>query len=191
MRGFEIARRDAPPSPTRDDDPRIVNAVLTNGARFYVDHAHPEYCAPETVGPTAAVPWLDKAGELVLRRAADLVARAVRAGRPITLYKNNTDGKGASYGTHENFLTAAEHPVRRASSAGLTPFLVSRQVFCGAGRVGIGQPRAARRASRSRRGSDFIEAEVGLETTVRRPIVNTRDEPHADAGPASTAPHHR
>ena len=178
VRGFDLAPAAAPPSLLSDDDPTMINAVLTNGARFYVDHAHPEYSAPETVGPTAAVIW-DKAGELVLARAADLVASsAVSTGARIACYKNNTDGKGASYGTHENYLTTRATPFG-SIVAGLTPFLVTRQVFAGAGRVGIGQAgqhAGFQIASRS----DFIEAEVGLETTSKRPIVNTRDEPHAD-----------
>ena len=176
LRGFEIARTDAPPDTYADDDPGTVNAVLTNGARFYVDHAHPEYSAPETASPRGALVF-DKAGELVLRRAAAEVL--LQGGPPITLYKNNTDGKGASYGTHENFLLRRSTPLSSVVS-GLTPFLVSRQVFCGAGRVGLG-PTANMPGFQLTSRADFIEAEVGLETTVRRPIVNTRDEPHADA----------
>ncbi len=176
LRGFEIARSDAPPDTYADDDPGTVNAVLTNGARFYVDHAHPEYSAPETTSPRGALVF-DKAGELVLRRAAAEVL--VQGGPPITLYKNNTDGKGASYGTHENFLLRRSTPLASVVT-GLTPFLVSRQVICGAGRVGVGPTGNIPGFQLSSR-ADFIEAEVGLETTVRRPIVNTRDEPHADA----------
>ena len=140
LRGFEIARSDAPPDTYADDDPGTVNAVLTNGARFYVDHAHPEYSAPETTTPRGALVF-DKAGEVVLRRAAAEVL--LQGGPPITLYKNNTDGKGASYGTHENFLLRRSTPLSSVVT-GLTPFLVSRQVFCGAGRVG---PRSHRRHS--------------------------------------------
>jgi len=176
LRGFEIARSDAPPDTYADDDPGTVNAVLTNGARFYVDHAHPEYSAPETTSPRGALVF-DKAGELVLRRAAAEVL--VQGGPPITLYKNNTDGKGASYGTHENFLLRRSTPLSSVVS-GLTAFLVSRQVICGAGRVGVG-PTGNVPGFQLAARADFIEAEVGLETTVRRPIVNTRDEPHADA----------
>jgi proteasome accessory factor A len=127
------------------------------------------------------VRW-DKAGERVVARAAAVVAsRPVPAGgRPLQIvcYKNNTDGKGASYGTHENYLTNRQTPFR-ALVRGLTPFLVTRQVFTGAGRVGIGQAGQHAGFQLSAR-ADFIEAEVGLETTSKRPIVNTRDEPHAD-----------
>ena len=94
------------------------------------------------------------------------------------LYKNNTDNKGASYGAHENYL------MRRCTPFGeivrhLTPFFVSRQVVCGAGRVGIGQDGREHGFQISQR-ADFFEVEVGLETTLKRPIINTRDEPHAD-----------
>jgi proteasome accessory factor PafA2 len=99
-------------------------------------------------------------------------------GSPINLYKNNTDNKGASYGAHENYLMRRRTPfgdiVRH-----LTPFFVSRQVFCGAGRVGIGQDGRGHGFQISQR-ADFFEVEVGLETTLKRPIINTRDEPHAD-----------
>ena len=94
------------------------------------------------------------------------------------LYKNNTDNKGASYGAHENYL------MRRSTPFGdivrhLTPFFVSRQVISGAGRVGIGQDGREHGFQLSQR-ADFFEVEVGLETTLKRPIINTRDEPHAD-----------
>jgi proteasome accessory factor A len=105
-------------------------------------------------------------------------ALTVPGAAPIHLYKNNTDGKGASYGTHENYLMA------RATSFAeivrhLTPFFVSRQVVTGAGRVGLGQDGRGEGFQLSQR-SDFFEVEVGLETTLKRPIINTRDEPHAD-----------
>jgi Pup amidohydrolase len=97
---------------------------------------------------------------------------------PILLYKNNTDNKGASYGAHENYLMSRSTPfgdiVRH-----LTPFFVSRQVVCGSGRVGIGQDGRDHGFQLSQR-ADYFEVEVGLETTLKRPIINTRDEPHAD-----------
>ena len=111
----------------------------------------------------------------------DAVAGSPRrcpGGAPILLYKNNTDNKGASYGAHENYL------MRRSTPFGdivrhLTPFFVSRQVVCGAGRVGIGQDGREHGFQISQR-ADYFEVEVGLETTLKRPIINTRDEPHAD-----------
>ena len=160
-----------------DDDPFLANVILTNGARLYVDHAHPEYSAPEVTNPLDAVVW-DKAGERVMETASERAATV--PGQPrIGLYKNNTDNKGASYGTHENYLvrrsTPFEHLVRH-----LTPFFVSRQVITGAGRVGLGQDGRVDGFQLSQR-ADFFEVEVGLETTLKRPIINTRDEPHADA----------
>ena len=98
---------------------------------------------------------------------------------PINLYKNNTDNKGASYGAHENYLCSRDTPFA-ALVRHLVPFFVTRQVICGAGRVGLGQDGRTAGFQISQR-ADFFEVEVGLETTLKRPIVNTRDEPHADA----------
>jgi proteasome accessory factor A len=96
----------------------------------------------------------------------------------ITVYKNNTDGKGVSYGTHENYQVLREVPFTDLVKF-LTPFFVTRCIFAGAGRVGLGQDIIEPGFQISQR-ADFFEAEVGLETTLRRPIINTRDEPHAD-----------
>ena len=173
-RGFEMARALADRSQLTDvEDPTIANTVLSNGARFYVDHAHPEYSAPEVTSPLAAVRW-DRAGELVVRRAVEILAND---GQEVRLYKNNVDGKGASYGTHENYLVPRTVPFDRLARL-LIPFLVARPVIAGAGRVGLGQASEAPGFQLSQR-ADYLEAEVGLETTLRRPIVNTRDEPHA------------
>ena len=154
----------------------MANVILTNGARFYVDHAHPEYSSPEVTNPRDLVLW-DKAGERVIAEAARRAAQ-VPGALPINLYKNNTDNKGASYGTHENYLMARATPFAEIVRH-LTPFFVSRQVVCGAGRVGIGQDGRTHGFQVSQR-ADFFEVEVGLETTLKRPIINTRDEPHAD-----------
>ncbi len=180
-RGFEMSRTRAHPSQLTDelaDDPTMANVVLTNGARLYVDHAHPEYSAPEVTTPRDALTW-DRAGELVMARAIELLAADAEQGRcePVNLYKNNTDGKGSSYGMHENYLLSRHTPFADVV-LGLTPFFVARQILCGAGRVGIGQHSSTAGYQISSR-ADFFEAEVGLETTFRRPIINTRDEPHA------------
>jgi proteasome accessory factor A len=98
---------------------------------------------------------------------------------PVNLYKNNTDGKGSSYGTHENYLMSRATPFADIVRH-LVPFFVSRQVFTGAGRVGIGTDSELPGYQLTQR-ADFFEVEVGLETTLKRPIVNTRDEPHASA----------
>jgi proteasome accessory factor A len=159
-----------------DDEVGLANVILTNGARLYVDHAHPEYSCPEVTNPRDAVLW-DKAGELVMVAAADHAARVPGTGH-IQLYKNNTDNKGASYGSHENYLMPRQTPFGDVVRY-LTPFFVTRQIVCGAGRVGIGQDGHQHGFQISQR-ADFFEVEVGLETTLKRPIINTRDEPHAD-----------
>ena len=153
----------------------LMNMVLGNGARFYVDHAHPEYSSPETTNAWDAMTW-DLAGDRLASRAAVLAGE--RLGAEILLHKNNTDGKGQSYGTHENYLVPRAVPFENIV-AGLTPFFVTRQSVCGAGRVGLGR-RGERPGFQLSQRADFFENRVGLETTIRRPIINTRDEPHAD-----------
>ena len=174
-RGFDLSRSAADPSQLTDEDVGLANLILTNGARLYVDHAHPEYSTPECTNPRDALRW-DKAGEHVIAAAAAAVD--VPGQNPIVLYKNNTDNKGASYGAHENYLMQRTTPFPDIIKH-LTPFFVSRQVVCGAGRVGIGQDGHTAGFQISQR-SDYFEVEVGLETTLKRPIINTRDEPHAD-----------
>ena len=162
-----------------DPDSALVNAVLSNGARLYVDHAHPEYSGPECWDPLEAA-LHDKAGEMVMARAMVNAQRMLPDGQVLKLYKNNSDGKGNSYGAHENFL------LERATPFGvvirhLTPFLVTRQIFTGAGKVGSENGRPGTPFQITQR-ADFFEEAVGLETTLKRPIINTRDEPHGDPG---------
>jgi len=177
-RGWELGRGMADPSQLTDiEDPTMANVVLTNGARFYVDHAHPEYSSPEVTTPRDLVRW-DRAGEAVMLDAVRRISPDPTR-TSVALYKNNTDGKGASYGTHENYLMRRETPFADIVRH-LTPFFVVRQVICGAGRVGIGQDSRVPGYQISQR-ADFFETEVGLETTLKRPIINTRDEPHAVA----------
>jgi proteasome accessory factor PafA2 len=175
-RGFDLAREAADSAQLTDEDLGLANVILTNGARLYVDHAHPEYSAPECTNPLDAVLW-DKAGERVMAEAAAKAA-SMPGGPSIQLYKNNTDNKGASYGCHENYLMSRNTPFADIVRH-LTPFFVSRQVVCGAGRVGRGADGREEGFQISQR-ADFFEVEVGLETTLKRPIINTRDEPHAD-----------
>src|SRR5919205_289991 len=176
-RGFDLSRSAGPPPVVDADEVGAANMILTNGARLYVDHAHPEYSAPECTDPLDAVIW-DKAGERVMEAAARHVASVPGAAK-LQLYKNNVDGKGASYGSHENYLMSRQTPFS-AVIAGFTPFLVSRQVVTGSGRVGIGASGDEPGFQLTQR-ADYIEVEVGLETTLKRGIINTRDEPHADA----------
>jgi Pup amidohydrolase len=175
-RGFDLARRYADPSQLTDEDIGMANLILTNGARLYVDHAHPEYSSPEVTTPRDLVRW-EKAGDQIMLLAAHTLTH-ISDHPGILLYKNNTDGKGASYGAHENYLVRRTTPFADLV-VGLTPFFVSRQVLCGAGRVGKGQTSEDAGFQLSQR-ADFFETEIGLETTMRRPIINTRDEPHAD-----------
>jgi proteasome accessory factor A len=123
----------------------------------------------------------DKAGERILERSLQLASEVLPPGERLSIYKNNTDSKGNSYGTHENYLVSRATPFSRIVRD-LTPFFVTRQIFTGAGRVGTDPGRAEDRdiPYQLTQRADYFEAEVGLETTLKRPIINTRDEPHAD-----------
>ena len=179
-RGFDLKRYRTVPVV----DPNalnIANVVLENGGRFYVDHAHPEYSSPEVLTPRDALVW-DRAGEVVARRAMTVLDNGdngAEAPAEIVLYKNNVDGKGAAYGAHENYLVRRDVPFEELAAV-LTPFLVTRPVLAGAGRVGIGQ-RSERPGFQISQRADYVESEIGLQTTFNRPIINTRDEPHADS----------
>jgi proteasome accessory factor A len=159
----------------------LVNTVLTNGARYYVDHAHPELSTPECADPRSIVVW-DRAAELILQRSMVAATRTLPDGQELVVYKNNSDGKGNSYGCHENYLMDRQVPFGRIVAHAI-PFFVTRQIFCGAGKVGTEVPGVDRTSVEFQisQRADFFEEEVGLETTLKRPIVNTRDEPHADA----------
>jgi proteasome accessory factor A len=127
------------------------------------------------------VVW-DQAAERILSRAMTAAGRLLPAGQEIVVHKNNSDGKGNSYGCHENYLMDRSVPFNRIITHATAHF-VTRQIFTGAGKVGseaAGVSLEDVPYQLSQR-SDFFEAEVGLETTLKRPIVNTRDEPHADS----------
>ena len=158
----------------------LVNTVLTNGARYYVDHAHPECSTPECRTVSDVVLY-DRAAEEIMRRSMTRAASLLHDGGEIVVYKNNSDGKGNSYGCHENYLVDRAVPFGRLTSQ-VTPHFVTRQVFAGAGKVGCESPGAVPGdvAYQLSQRADFFEEEVGLETTLKRPIVNTRDEPHCD-----------
>jgi Pup amidohydrolase len=159
----------------------LVNAVLTNGARYYVDHAHPELSTPECADPRSVMVY-DRAAELILRRSMEAASRTLPAGQEVVVYKNNSDRKGNSYGTHENYLMDRAVPFGRIVTH-VMPHFITRQVFCGAGKVGSEANGVSidQVPFQLTQRADFFEEEVGLETTLKRPIVNTRDEPHADA----------
>ncbi len=163
--------------PGIDFESAMVNTVLTNGARFYVDHAHPEYASPECTDPRSAALY-DKAGEWVLAEAVAAAQELLGPDERLVVHKNNTDGKGNSYGFHENYLIARSIPFDEIVRQ-ITAFFVTRQIFTGSGKVGSENGRPPVDFQITQR-ADFFEEEVGLETTLKRPIVNTRDEPHAD-----------
>lgn len=175
-RGFEpLATRDR-----TEEDSGLANVSLPNGARYYVDHAHPEYSTPECSNARDLVIH-DKAGERILEISLRETQGFLPPGKRLAVYKNNSDGKGNSYGTHENYLVSRTTPFSNIVRD-LTPFFVSRQVFTGAGKLGTegNWDKEGGGSFQLTQRADFFEAEVGLETTLKRPIINTRDEPHAD-----------
>ena len=159
----------------------LVNAVLTNGSRYYVDHAHPEYSTPECADALSVVVH-DRAGEEILIQSMIAADQLMPDGQQIVVYKNNSDGKGNSYGCHENYLMDRSTPFGQIVKAGIAHF-ISRQIFTGSGKVGTELPGLNRDevTFQLTQRADFFEEQVGLETTLKRPIINTRDEPHADA----------
>jgi proteasome accessory factor A len=175
-RGFQ-AEGSLPP----EVETHLVNAVLTNGARYYVDHAHPECSTPECSDAREVAVW-DRAAEQILVQSMAAAAEILPPGQELVVHKNNSDGKGNSYGCHENYLMDRAVPFSRIVN-GIMPFFVTRQLFTGAGKVGteaVGLTASDVPFQLSSR-ADFFEEEVGLETTLKRPLVNTRDEPHCDA----------
>jgi len=155
--------------------------VLSNGARFYNDHAHPEYSTPECTTLRQIVAQ-DKAGERILAECARRRNQKLPAGFEVRLYKNNTDFAGHSYGCHDNYLMRRDIAWDRIV-AGMLPFLITRQIFAGAGKMGIeaesaqGEPGVYQISQRA----DFFSVVVSIDTMNRRPLINTRDEPHVDA----------
>jgi proteasome accessory factor PafA2 len=155
--------------------------VLSNGARFYNDHAHPEYSTPECTTLRQIVAQ-DKAGERILAECARRRNQKLPSGFEVRLYKNNTDFAGHSYGCHDNYLMRRDIAWDRIV-AGMLPFLITRQIFAGAGKMGIeaesaqGEPGVYQISQRA----DFFSVVVSIDTMNRRPLINTRDEPHVDA----------
>ncbi len=159
---------------------RSSNVFLRNGARLYLDvGSHPEYATPECDNIVDLVTH-DKAGERILEGLlvdADRLLREEGIAGDIYLFKNNTDFAGNSYGCHENYLVSRQQELGRLTDI-LTPFLVTRQIICGAGKI-LHLPRGAVYCVSQR--ADHIWEAVSSATTRSRPIINTRDEPHADA----------
>ncbi len=173
-RGFQVDGEKYTPN---QQENIARNKTLINGARYYVDHAHPEYSCPEVTRPRDLVIH-EKAGERILEASRREANALLPAGAQMLLYKNNSDRKGNSYGAHENYLMDRRTSFKQVVE-NLMPFFVTRQVYTGAGKVGSenrSQPCDFQLSQRA----DFFETEVALDTMVKRPIINTRDEPHAD-----------
>lgn len=184
MRGFTVQRLSTNPDDAQFDSPTArpmsreeerSDRILGNGARLYNDHGHPEYSTPECRSLRDLVAH-DKAGERILLEAAR--NRSAQISRPITLYKNNTDHHGASYGTHEGYLMSREVPTETLIQS-LLPFFVSRQIFAGAGKPGIENESVRDDIFQISQRGDYFSVEASVDTLHNRPIVNTRDEPHA------------
>ena len=182
LRGFTQKALRFDPEDAKYDEGRVRSSdrevrsdrVLPNGARLYNDHGHPEYSTPECL-TLRELALHDAAGEIAVLRAAR--AFSSESGRAAWVYKNNTDFHGASYGTHESYLVP-----RRLGFDGLykavTPMLIARQILCGAGKVGSenGSPVRYQLSQRA----DFFSEPASVDTLFRRPVFNTRDEPHAN-----------
>ncbi len=173
-RGFEVSGERERPS---QQDNRTINKLLRNGGRLYVDGAHPEYSTPECANARDVVCY-EKAGERIFELCLASANLTLPERQRIVVYKNNSDGKGNSYGHHENYLMERRVPFDQIVQ-GLAPFLATRQIFAGAGKVGAenGGERCDFQISQR---ADFFETFIGLDTMAKRPIINTRDEPHAD-----------
>ena len=173
-RGFQVEGEKYTPN---QQENIARNKTLVNGARYYVDHAHPEYSCPEVTNARDVVVY-EKAGERVMEASRREANQLLPAGSVMLLYKNNSDRKGNSYGSHENYLMDRRTSFKQIVEK-LMPFFVTRQVFTGAGKVGS-ECRSHSGAFQLSQRADFFETEVALDTMVKRPIINTRDEPHAD-----------
>ncbi len=188
MRGFRVMelRQDYDEANyTRQDEERELSfeeiksdLVLPNGARFYNDHAHPEYCTPECRSFSDIV-MQDRAGERILEACAQTLSK--RRGTKVRVYKNNTDFWGHSYGCHENYLLPRSLAWATLAE-GMEAFLVTRQIFAGAGKFGIeAEDSFEAPGFQIAQRSDFFSELQSVDTMQRRPIINTRDEPHANA----------
>jgi len=173
-RGYEVSGEHERPN---QQDNRTINKLLRNGGRLYIDGAHPEYSTPECTNARDLVCY-EKAGERIFELCLASANLTLPERQRLFIYKNNSDGKGNSYGHHENYLIERRVPFDQIVK-GLTPFLVTRQVFAGAGKVGAENGAEPCDFQISQR-ADFFETVIGLDTMAKRPIINTRDEPHAD-----------
>ena len=185
MRGFHVDKLNYDPEDAKFDEPgrkplpveeERADRVLVNGARLYNDHGHPEYATPEC-GSLLDLVTHDKAGERITLAAARARMAQDGAGR-VEIFKNNTDFHGSSYGTHESYLMQRDVPFADVLGA-LLPFFATRILYAGAGKMGI-EPHGNKGVYQLSQRADFFTEEASVDTLHRRPLVNTRDEPHAD-----------
>jgi len=175
LRGYQVQALSVDPQDARYDQgattaPDRADVVLPNGARLYNDHGHPEYATPECLSGNELA-LHDRAGDAWMRRAARIFAE--RTNRRVHVIKNNTDGE-ATWGAHESYLVPRSLGFEALYLA-LVPMLVTRTTLTGAGRVHRGQFQLSQRA-------EFFSERASVDTLYRRPIFNTRDEPHAAFG---------
>jgi proteasome accessory factor A len=186
VRGFTVSQLSIDPtdaqfeqagSPHSTDVEVRADRVLPSGARLYNDHGHPEFATPECTSLRELLAH-DRAGERWMQTLAERRSHKL-GGTPVALYKNNTDFHGASYGTHESYLFARAVPFDDVIQS-LLPFFTTRQIFAGAGKVGSenGAPKTDFQLSQR---ADFFSTIASVDTLYNRPLINTRDEPHADA----------
>jgi Pup amidohydrolase len=176
LRGFQLKNLAVDPNDAKYDIGKNYassieirsDRVLTNGARLYNDHGHPEYATPESFS-IFELARFDQSGEAIVLDC--------RKDETTKLYKNNTDFHGASYGTHESYLVPRNYSFDALYSA-VTPMLIVRQILTGAGKVGAES--GERCDFQLSQRADFFVETANAETLWRRPIFNTRDEPHAD-----------
>lgn len=175
---------DTSTEPIRIEQETPPNFMLLNGARFYLDHTHPEMSTPECATPIEVVLY-DQAGDAWLSNLVANVNASRKEHGSVTIYKNNVDAYGNTYGGHENYLMDAatyralfDQQAHRLYTI-LIPFLVSRQILCGSGKVAPLDRKGPLGFHISQR-ADFFETLLGLQTTDYRPIINTRDEALAD-----------
>ena len=154
---------------------RQLNKILPNAGRLYVDGAHPEYSTPECSNPREVVAY-ERAGDHIVAECLAHLNGSLE-GEEFLVYRNNSDGKGNSFGYHENYILSRQIPFEHVVAV-LLPFFVSRPIFCGAGKVGAENGTDFIPYQISQR-ADFFECLLNLNTMVNRPIINTRDEPHA------------
>jgi proteasome accessory factor A len=174
-RGYRLPRASARPEMLTDvAELRPTNIVSINGGRIYVDHAHPEYSSPEVMSPAEGLAY-ERAGDALMVDAARETSKGL--GRHVRIYRNNTDGKGNSWGSHESYQVARSVAFETLSKLMMLHF-VSRPIYTGAGRVGIGE-KSEKAGYQLCVRADFFHAQIGLQTTFDRPIINTRDEPHS------------